>query len=127
MLPLALLAAAAAAATPAGALPPIALKNIMQALSPDCGRGSTGEVVVCGRDKQRSHYRIPAEMMPDGFQVDGPVDSVSRERHKLMDVGAAGTGSCSNTGAGGWTGCMVNDWRRDEQQRGFRSPGDVKP
>ncbi len=40
-----------------------------------------------------------------------------------MDVSDAGTGSCSNVGAGGWTGCMVKGWQAADQQRGFRPAG----
>ncbi len=114
-----LLLLAAAAAQPAASAPSIALKDIARAVTA-CARGGGSDVVVCGRRDADSPFRIPESFRDPGFDVDGPVDSVSRERHKLMDVGATGIHSCSATGAGGWTGCMVNDWERDDEQRGFQ-------
>lgn len=107
--------------------PPASIAAAVRAAVAPCrGHGRRDEVVVCGREQGESRYRLPAAVRDPGFRVDGAQDSVSRERHKLMDVGAAGTGSCSNTGAGGWTGCMVRGWRAADEQRGFRSPGDVR-
>lgn len=121
MLPLALLAAV----LPAPAAQP-KLADVLHNLLGDCRMPADGSVIICGRRNTESPYRLPPAARDPGFDVDGPIDSVSRERHKLMDVGDAGTGSCSNVGAGGWTGCMVKGWRADEQQRGFRSPGQFK-
>src|SRR3954464_9832106 len=59
---------------------------------PACPPGrSAGDIVVCGRRNDGGGYRLPA---PDRFDPAGPVDSVSRERHRLLDVGASGIGSC---------------------------------
>jgi hypothetical protein len=55
-------------------------------------------ITVCGRRDDGAGYRLPE---PDRFDPSGPIDSVSRERHRLLDVGAAGIGSCSTVGAGG--------------------------
>lgn len=83
------------------------------------------EIVVCGRSRDdRSPYRLPVIPGEDGFRIDGPVDSVSCERHKLMDVGGAGSeiDSCGDTGSGGLYGCMVKGWKEADEQRGFRRP-----
>jgi hypothetical protein len=92
-------------------------------LRPNCERARDDEIVVCGRgvEEPRSRYRLPEE--PDrGFDPAGTVDSVSRERNRLMEPGAAGTGSCSPAGSGGWSGCMANDFRNQIDQYGGRPP-----
>ena len=81
---------------------------------PDCRRSGSNEVVVCGR-QERSPYRLPEP--PPGFDPDGGVDSVSRERNALFDVGETGIGSCSNVGPGGSFGCTFKRWKHDQQQR----------
>ena len=71
------------------------------------------EIVVCGQPED-SRYRLPT---PDGFDPRGLVDSVSRERNRLLDVGASGIHSCSAVGPGGWTGCDLRRWRQAHEQR----------
>jgi len=121
MLPLVLLAAV---------LPPPAAQpdftNVLRDVLGDCRAPSDGTVIVCGRRDGTSPYRLPLEARDPGFDVNGPVDSVARERHKWMEVGDSGPGSCSNSGAGGWTGCMVKGWNAADQQRGFRPAGRFK-
>ena len=121
MIPLALLAAVLPAPAPQPRLADV-LHNVLG----DCRMPADGSVIVCGTRNSESPYRIPSSLRDPGFDVDGAIDSVSRERHKLMDVGDAGTGSCSNSGAGGWTGCAVKDWQAADQQRGFRPAGQFK-
>jgi len=87
MLPLVLLAAI---------LPPPAAQpdftNVLRDVLRDCRAPSDGTVIVCGRRDGTSPYRLPLEARDPGFDVDGPVDSVARERHKLMEVGDSGPG-----------------------------------
>ena len=79
------------------------------------------DITVCGRRNGGDGYRLlPA---PDGFEPGGTVDSVSRERHRMLDVGAVGTQSCSAVGPGGWTGCEFNDWRHADEQWAGRNHG----
>ncbi len=89
------------------------------AADPCAARGD--EIVVCRRRQAGDRYRLPR--IDRGFDPGGPVDSVSRERHRLLDAdGAApdGTrGSCSAVGASGATGCMIKGWRERDQQRGL--------
>ena len=86
------------------------------AIRPDCRQtGEAEEIVVCGRRDQDERYRLP--IRPDRFDPKGPVDSVSRERHRLVQEGDSGIGSCSTDGPGGWTGCFHrNTKRRCEQE-----------
>jgi hypothetical protein len=81
---------------------------------PDCRKSGSNEIVVCGK-QQRSPYRLPEP--PPGFDPDGGVDSVSRERNALLDVGDSGIGSCSTVGPGGSYGCTFKRWKNEEQQR----------
>ncbi len=81
---------------------------------PDCRRSGGNEIVVCGK-QERSPYRLPEP--PPGFDPDGGVDSVSRERNALFDVDETGIGSCSNVGPGGSFGCTFKRWKHDQQQR----------
>ena len=74
------------------------------------------EIVVCGRRDGRSPYRVPE--VDQGFDPGGTVDSVSRERHRLLDLGATGIQSCSTVGPGGWTGCDLIRWREAQEQYG---------
>ena len=77
-------------------------------------------ITVCGRSNGASGYRLPPR---EGFDRAGPIDSVSRERHRMLDVGATGTGSCSPVGPGGWTGCMLIRWREANEQYAGRDHG----
>jgi hypothetical protein len=74
---------------------------------PRCDPLSEGEILVCG-DAER--YRLP--IRPDRFDPKGAVDSVSRERHRLMDEADQGVGTCSNIGPGGFSGCFHRDVKR---------------
>ena len=98
------------------------LSDVLRDVLGDCRLPADGSVVVCGRRSRESPYRLPPEVRDPGFQIDGPIDSVSRERHKLMEGGESGTHSCSPSGAGGWTGCMLKGWQRADQQRGYQNP-----
>ena len=83
---------------------------------PRCETNGVGEdIVVCGRRDRNEQFRLP--MRPDGFDAAGPVDSVSRERHRLIEEGDAGVGSCSTTGPGGASGCFDKAVKRRCQQK----------
>jgi hypothetical protein len=98
-------------ALPAQAQPPAAAA--VPAPPPCTAPAQPQEIVVCGRGDD-ARYRLP---VPDGFDPRGLVDSVSRERNRLMDVGASGIHSCSTVGPGGWTGCDLRRWRQAHEQR----------
>lgn len=116
-----LLAAAAPPAPPAPAPAPVpATPKIV----PDC-RQRADDIVVCGTRGERSPYRLPPQH--EGFDPEGSVPSVARERHKLYEVGETGIGSCSNVGPGGWTGCQFKTWKEGRQQRAGKGTISVGP
>jgi hypothetical protein len=110
-------AAAQAPPTPAPAPPASAAAPT---IVPDCSNRRTQEIVVCGRRGERSAFRLPPQ--PEGFDPDGAMPSVSRERHRLYEVGQTGIGSCTNVGPGGWTGCQFLHWRDEHHQRDGNGP-----
>lgn len=82
---------------------------------PRCTPGGEGEeIVVCGRRDQTERYRLP--IRPQGFDRNGTIDSVSRERHRLYEVGETGLYSCSNVGPGGYTGCSWKEFKAHLEQ-----------
>ena len=116
MLPASSLASGAAAPPEAGD-PYLAEAGKRLSAVRQCERPDTAEeIVVCGRRDAPEPYRLP--IRPDGFDPQGAVESVSRERHKLIQEGDAGIGSCSTVGPGGYTGCFHRDVRRRCQQEG---------
>lgn len=81
----------------------------------DCSKAASDEeIMVCGRRRTPDAYRLPPQK--EGFDPNGIVESVSRERHRLMEGGEGGIGSCSATGAAGWTGCFHKEVREKQQQ-----------
>ncbi|MDE2301463.1 MAG: hypothetical protein KGK11_02780 [Sphingomonadales bacterium] len=70
-----------------------------------CPASRADEIIVCARKPESERYRIPEGLRdhpsPDNQAWTNRVTSYER-------VGAAGTQSCSATGAGGWTGCFHN-------------------
>ena len=115
--------AAAAALTTLPHAPVLAQAPVrVEILTRECEGARGDEIVVCGRrEEPRSRYRLPEE--PDrGFDPGGAVDSVSRERNRLMEPGASGTGSCSPAGLGGFTGCQTIQFRNQIDQYGGRPP-----
>ena len=70
-----------------------------------CPESKGDEITVCARKPEGERYRIPEGLRdhpsPQNESWTNRVTSYER-------VGAAGTQSCSATGAGGWTGCFHN-------------------
>ena len=83
-----------------------------------CPERQPGEdIVVCGRRRQYSPYRLP-QPREQRFDPWAGVASVSRERNRLMEGELGGLGSCTNIGPGGMTGCHEKGVQRSRQQRG---------
>jgi hypothetical protein len=92
--------------------PEVRAARLLRAVKPCKSSADSDEIVVCGQIN-KDRYRLP-------FRDQGPAPgspewySVASERHRLFDVGNSGTGSCSTVGSGGWTGCLVKQWRESE-------------
>jgi hypothetical protein len=102
---LSLLSAGPARAQPTLSLPKVVEPCVKQA----------DEIVVCGNPDELRRYRLP--LQDEGFDPDGPVDSVSRERNRLLNHGASGIGSCSTVGPGGYTGCDFIRFKERVEQK----------
>ena len=105
-----------------GAAPAQDVPTAGSRVTAQCPKTPLGEeLIVCGR-RERSPYRLPEP--PEGFDPKGPVDSVSRERNRLLDLGATGIHSCSTVGPGGWTGCDLIRWKGAQEQWAVSRPND---
>jgi len=102
-------AAQAAASAPADSAADADSANNMNLVivygNDSCPSSKGEEITVCARKPESERYRIPEGLRdhpsPQNESWTNRVSSYER-------VGAAGTQSCSATGAGGWTGCMHN-------------------
>lgn len=67
------------------------------------GNDPCPEGTVCIRAPESDRYRIPQSLRSGPL---APQDQPwSQRAASISNVGNGGTGSCTNTGAGGWTGC----------------------
>lgn len=62
------------------------------------------EIIVCARKDEGERFRIPAPLRENFSPAN---ESWNNRVLAYETVGAAGTQSCSPTGAGGWTGCAA--------------------
>ena len=70
---------------------------------------------ICVRKGASERFRIPKELR-DSTPSAG--NERWADRAKSIDsVGATGTGSCTNVGAGGWTGCWAKEMRQAKAAR----------
>ncbi|HEX8642773.1 MAG TPA: hypothetical protein VF702_02540 [Allosphingosinicella sp.] len=105
----------AAAAQPIA--PPASLPQLRTAPSPaDCNAPKEGdEIVVCGERESDERHRLPL-VRDRRFDPRGNVDSVSRERNRLLGPPGGTLGACNNVGPNGMTGCLgLGVWQRREQ------------
>ena len=90
-----------------------------------CPRSSSrDEIVICARHPENERFRIPRALRnPPGT---GPASTSWAARARSLEyVGRTGTGSCSTSGPGGWTGCLnqlLRQAREERRQAGMR-PG----
>jgi hypothetical protein len=68
-----------------------------------CPESKSDEITVCARLKETERYRIPTNLRDDPNALNK--QAWTRRVQAYEYVGAAGTLSCSATGAGGFTGC----------------------
>lgn len=98
----------------AGAAPDLSALVKREVERQSCRSSNPSEIVVCGRERSRDRYRTVDPAAP--FDVRGNTMSVMRERSRWIEGGEAGTQSCSAIGPGGWTGCLIQQWKRNDLQ-----------
>ncbi len=82
--------------------------------SPAIGDSAGDAIVVCGRRDRGQRYRLP-DRRPS-FDWHGDAKSVMRERMSWGDAGGSGPQSCGPVGPGGWTGCLIRQWKKNDEQ-----------
>lgn len=87
-----------------------------------CPTNDNGEeIVVCQRRSAQEQFRIPQEVRT--LEVTPENESWAVREKSNQDVGAVGIGSCSTVGAGGATGCFVQNARRAKRESTARDRG----
>ncbi len=83
-----------------------------------CPTNAAGEeIVVCARRPEGERYRIPKELRSP-IIITPENQSWATKANDTLNAGAAsGTGSCSASGPGGWTGCWAQQMRDAKRQR----------
>lgn len=80
-----------------------------------CPTNASGDdIIVCARRPESERYRIPKELRPRSQAPDAKSWAVRSQA--TLDTGRTGTGSCSASGAGGWTGCWAEEMRQARQE-----------
>lgn len=76
-----------------------------------CPTNKNGEeIVVCHRRSAQEQFRIPQEVRT--LEITPENESWAVREKANQDVGAVGIGTCTTVGAGGATGCFVQNARR---------------
>ena len=70
---------------------------------------------ICIKRGESERYRIPKDLRQAAPSADN--ERWADRARSIQDVGATGTGSCSATGAGGWTGCWAKQMREAKATR----------
>jgi hypothetical protein len=82
-----------------------------------CPKSTGDEITVCARKDEGERYRIPRGLRDHVSPSD---EAWNNKVLSYETVGAAGTQSCSPTGAGGWTGCsakLINAAYAEKRQK----------
>lgn len=75
-----------------------------------CPTNASGdEIIVCARRPEAERYRIPKELRARSQSPDSQSWAVRSQ--SALSTGRTGAGSCSASGAGGWTGCWADQMR----------------
>ena len=99
-------------------------QQVKQAVAESECRRQEIEIVVCAKRGQIQKYRTVDPNLP--FDPTGRVMSVARERSRWIEGGESGPQSCSAVGPGGWTGCMIQQWKRNDLQNPWRVGSPVR-
>jgi hypothetical protein len=71
---------------------------------------------ICVRAPEQERFRIPKQ-----FRNSGPIapqnQSWAQRAQRVDSVGRSGTGSCSPSGPGGWTGCYAQQIQAARAER----------
>ncbi|MGP7795694.1 hypothetical protein [Sphingomonas sp. CLY1604] len=84
------------------------------------------EIVICERRSAREQYRVPKELRE--FQVTPQNESWAARAQGTLDtgVGVNGIGTCSTVGAGGQTGCFVQNARAARKENQARKAEEAR-
>jgi len=82
-----------------------------------CPTSNNEEIIVCRRLPEQERFRIPMDLREGTITPDSTAGAVRNQRIVDKDVAADGIGSCSTVGAGGATGCFLQNARRNREQR----------
>lgn len=79
------------------------------------------EIVICERRSAREQYRVPKELRE--FEVTPQNESWAARAQGTLDagVGTNSIGSCSTVGAGGQTGCFLQNARAARKENKARA------
>ena len=80
---------------------------------------------ICVRAPESERYRIP-KALRQAAPSPGTERWADRAR-SLQSAGAGGTGSCTNTGPGGWTGCWAKEMRQAKAEQQVKAEQDTVP
>jgi hypothetical protein len=75
---------------------------------------------ICVRAPERDRYRIPQNLRKRTLTPDSQSWSVRSQA--AMEAGKTGTGSCSAVGAGGWTGCWLEQMKQAREEAKAGNP-----
>lgn len=120
MLTLALAATAAIPVSFMSASPALAQANsrVLTVFGDDpCPTSNDEEIVVCRRLPEVERFRIPKDLREGTIGPESTAGAIRNERIVDRDVAADGIGSCSTVGAGGATGCFLQNSRRNRETR----------
>ena len=108
-------------AAPAAAAPKPGDEKVNQLVvygNDPCPKSTEDTITVCARKSERERYRIPERLRDD--PNDPKNQSWANHAEALEYVGRSGIGSCSASGAGGWTGCFTDMVRAARAERATR-------
>ncbi len=80
---------------------------------------------ICVRAPESERFRIPKALRAPTKTPDSV--SWSARSRATLNEGKSGTGSCSASGAGGWTGCWAEEMRKIRAQAKAQAQAEAVP